>query len=96
MATEQLVLTEFYARTCVPCKLLSPIIDQIGKEFEGRLTVRKIDVVQEPSVAMKYAVMSVPTMVLENGHVLWIGKGLRQADEIRREIVRRIGQVSAS
>jgi thioredoxin-like negative regulator of GroEL len=90
MATEMLVLTEFYARSCVPCKLVAPIVDQVGKEFKGRLTVRKVDVQQEPGIAVKYAIMSVPTVVLENGHILWVGKGLRQAHEIRGEVARRV------
>ncbi len=61
------VLVDFSATWCGPCKKLTPIVDEIAAEFDGRLKVVKVDVDRAPVTAMKYAVLSVPTLLLFRG-----------------------------
>lgn len=58
------VLVDFWADWCGPCKMLSPIIADIAKEYEGKVKVGKINIDEEQELAMKYRVASIPTLVL--------------------------------
>ncbi len=63
LKSEKIVLVDFYATWCGPCKILSPIIEEIAKENENVKFV-KIDIDKEEQIAMEYQVMSIPTLVL--------------------------------
>ena len=64
------VLVDFYAEWCGPCKMLSPVIDEIAKEYEGKAKICKENVDDEMGLAQQYRVMSVPTvLVFKNGQV---------------------------
>ena len=65
------VLVDFYADWCGPCKMMSPVIDQISNEYAGRIKVGKINVDESPNTASQYRVMSIPTMLfIKNGEVV--------------------------
>ena len=57
------VLVDFSASWCGPCKQLAPIVEDLAKEYDGRLKVAKIDVEESQQTAMKYGIMSVPTLL---------------------------------
>ncbi|MCX7757441.1 MAG: thioredoxin [candidate division WOR-3 bacterium] len=57
------VLVDFWASWCGPCQLLSPIIDEVSREFEGKIKVAKVNVDDEPELAQKYGIMSIPTIL---------------------------------
>lgn len=59
-----LVLVDFYASWCMPCKMLSPIIEEIAKEYEGKGVVCKIDIDENEELANEYNIMSVPTVII--------------------------------
>ena len=62
------VLVDFWAEWCGPCKMISPIIDQIATELSGKLKVGKINVDESPELAGEYNVMSIPTLLIfKNG-----------------------------
>ena len=64
------VLVDFYATWCGPCKMMSPVIDEIAAEKAGVVDVFKIDVDENQSIAQKYQVMSIPTLIVfEHGQV---------------------------
>ena len=58
------VLVDFWAEWCGPCKMIAPIVEQIANEHSGKLTVGKLDVDSNANTAMKYGVMSIPTLIL--------------------------------
>lgn len=58
------VLVDFYADWCGPCRLVSPIVDELAKTYEGKITVGKVDVDANSKVAGDYGVMSIPTVIL--------------------------------
>lgn len=62
------VLVDFYADWCGPCKMMAPNIARLAKAYEGKIKVGKINIDQNTSVAVKYGIMSIPTVVLfKNG-----------------------------
>ena len=58
------VVVDFSATWCGPCKKLEPVVDEIAGDYDGRLKVGKVDVDKAPGTAAKFAVMSVPTLIL--------------------------------
>ena len=64
------VLVDFYAEWCGPCKMLSPVIDEIAKEYERKAKICRVNVDEEMELAQQYRVMRVPTvLVSKNGPV---------------------------
>ena len=70
MDSDRPVLVDFSATWCGPCKQLAPVVEELAKEYDGRLKVAKIDVEESQQTAMKYGIMSVPTLLfLKQGKV---------------------------
>ena len=62
------VLVDFFAVWCGPCKMVSPVIDSLAEDLDGKVKVCKLDIDQSMDIAIKYHVMSVPTLMLfKNG-----------------------------
>jgi thioredoxin 1 len=64
LQSDKLVLTDFWAEWCGPCKMIAPILEDIAVEYEDDLTIAKLDVDDNPGTAMRYGVQSIPTLIL--------------------------------
>lgn len=71
LKSDKPVLVDFWATWCGPCKMLSPIIEEVRKETEGKAVVGKINVDEQQELAMQFGVMSIPTLlVFKNGEIV--------------------------
>lgn len=74
---DELVLIDFFATWCGPCKMMSPILDQLKKRSGNKVRILKVDVDKNPKIAASYQVRGVPTLVLmKSGAILWRQSGL--------------------
>ncbi|MBQ3099682.1 MAG: thioredoxin [Clostridia bacterium] len=82
LQSDKTVLIDFWAPWCGPCRMLSPTIDEIAKERED-IKVCKINVDEEPELAQRFSVMSIPMLVVvKNGQVTNTSVGMRPKDSI--------------
>jgi thioredoxin 1 len=82
MASEKTVLLDFYADWCGPCRMVSPLVDQIADEHPEYL-IGKINVDEEGELAQKFDVMSIPTLVvIKNGEIVSQNTGARPKEQI--------------
>jgi thioredoxin 1 len=72
------VLVDFWAAWCKPCKIIAPIVEELAKEYKGKIKVGKINVEESPKTASHYSVMSIPTLIFfKHGKVMeQVGGGL--------------------
>ncbi|MCG8570687.1 MAG: thioredoxin [Spirochaetes bacterium] len=85
--SEKPILVDFWADWCGPCKLMSPIIAEIAKEYKDKVLVIKINVDQKQSLAAKYQIQSIPTIMLfKNGHEVIRLPGARAKTALLNEL----------
>ena len=79
------VLIDFYAEWCQPCKIQSPVLQELAREESGRVRVIKIDVDKNPLIARRYQIQGVPTLMLfRKGQVLWRQSGVTPKQVLRK------------
>ena len=61
------VLVDFWAEWCTPCKAIAPALEQISDELDGKVTIAKLDIDENPDTATRFGVQSIPTMILFKG-----------------------------
>ena len=84
LESDKTVLIDFYADWCGPCRMMSPIIDEIAEEMQDKIKVGKVNVDNNQELAMEYGVMSIPTIVIiKNGKVEKTIVGVRDKNEIK-------------
>ena len=71
LADEKLVIVDFWAVWCGPCRMLSPVLDEVEEEMADKITVVKVNVDDADEIAMRYRIMSIPTLLFfKNGQVV--------------------------
>jgi thioredoxin 1 len=87
LQSETPVLVDFWAEWCVPCHMVSPVVEEIAQEKSGALAVAKVNVDDNPEVTRKYGVMSIPSLILfKGGQETARVVGARGKDAILKEI----------
>ena len=79
------VLVDFWAEWCMPCKMVAPVLDEMSKEYEGKLKIGKLDVDSQADLAARYNVVSIPTlMVFKSGEVVGQQIGAAPRDRLEK------------
>ena len=77
------VLVDFWASWCGPCKMMTPVVEQISKDMDGKAKVCKVNIDEEQNLAMEYGIMSIPTfLIFKNGKVVNSAVGVRDKQEL--------------
>lgn len=86
------VMVDFWAEWCAPCRIVSPIIEEIAGEFEGKVKVGKLNVDQNQATAQSFGIMSIPTvLVFKDGQVVKTLVGARNREEYKKVIDEVLG-----
>lgn len=84
MASEVPVLLDFWAPWCGPCRMVSPIIDALSSEVVGKAKIAKVNIDEQPELASKFKVMSIPTLaVMHKGQLTDMKVGARSKQELK-------------
>jgi thioredoxin 1 len=86
------VLVDFWAEWCGPCKMVAPVLEEIAREHDGKISIAKLNVDDNPDTARRYEVMSIPTlMVFNNGSLEKRLVGARSKGQLMAELAQFIG-----
>ncbi|MBL7126879.1 MAG: thioredoxin [Dehalococcoidales bacterium] len=81
------VLVDFWAAWCGPCRMVAPIVEELAGEYEGKVTVVKLNVDENPKTASQYGVMSIPTLfIFKDGAPVSNIVGFRPKAELKRNL----------
>jgi thioredoxin len=95
LKAEQLVLVDFWAEWCAPCRMISPAVDAIAKEFAGRVKVGKLNVDENLSLTTRYNVRSIPTLLIfKAGQIQEQVMGATSRDSISKLLEKHLSQVA--
>jgi len=82
-----LILVDFWAPWCGPCRVVGPILEEFAKEYEGKLKVAKLNVDEAGKIAGQYGIMSIPTLIIfKNGEVKKQLVGIQPKDVLAEEV----------
>ncbi len=87
LKSETPVLVDFWAPWCAPCRIVTPIVEELAKEYDGKIKVGMINVDENPAVAQSFSVMSIPTVILfKNGKPGKVMIGAQSKDSYKKNI----------
>lgn len=81
------VMVDFFATWCGPCKMLSPVLEEVASEVEGKANIVKVDIDESSELAQRYGIMAVPTMLIfKDGKILKQLQGFMPKQQLVNEI----------
>jgi thioredoxin 1 len=87
----QLVLVDFWADWCGPCRRLAPTVDELATDYDGRMVVGKLNVDDNPNTAFRYSIRGIPTLLLfKGGEIVEQIVGLADKDSLKRAIDKHV------
>ena len=87
LQADKTVLADFYADWCGPCKMLSPVLDELAAEYSDRARFCKVNVDDEPELSARFGIASIPTLIFfKNGEILKKTVGYREKDELEETL----------
>lgn len=88
---EKLVLVDFWATWCGPCRMIAPAVEEVAEDFDGRAVVGKVDVDEQAELARRFGIMSIPTLiVMKDGKVVEQAVGARGKADIAAMLERHL------
>ncbi|MBW2183081.1 MAG: thioredoxin [Deltaproteobacteria bacterium] len=83
--SEMPVLVDFWAPWCGPCKMIAPVLEELAKEYDGRVKIVKLNVDDSPDTASKFGIRSIPTLIMfKNGKVFEQTVGAQSKDNLKQ------------
>ncbi|HXQ91392.1 MAG TPA: thioredoxin [Nitrososphaerales archaeon] len=87
--SQSLMVTDFWASWCGPCKMMAPILDELAEKYGGKIIFAKVNVDDNPRTSQQFGIMSIPTFLVTNkGKVLDVLIGAMPKEEFEREIMK--------
>ena len=87
LKSQGLVMVDFFATWCGPCKMMAPGVDRLAVAYEGKMKIGKLDVDENPDTSMKYEIQSIPTIIFfKNGEMVDKLVGFQSEEALKKKI----------
>ena len=87
------VVVDFWAPWCAPCRMVAPVIEELARDYQGKIAFGKLNVDENPTIAMRYQIMSIPTLLIfKNGQLVDQKIGAMPRTVLEPELTRHLEQ----
>lgn len=87
LKSKGIVMVDFFATWCGPCKMMAPAVERLAKAYEGKMKIGKLDVDENPDVSQKYEIQSIPTIIFfKNGEMVDKLVGFQSEEALKKRL----------